>query len=110
MMEGPKNIDELTINFTLDGDLLTKELRKEVLTKGAWATVMYLYQDKNKKSGVFGPPKIRIQRYQKRNGIYQSKNKFNISSAMQAEKVVEVLQKWLKDPECSMSKDAEDSD
>ncbi|MEK7486627.1 MAG: hypothetical protein AABZ60_20080 [Planctomycetota bacterium] len=109
-MDGPKNIEELTINFSLEGDLVTKELKKEVLTKGAWATVMYLYQDKNKKTGVYGPPKIRIQRYQKRNGVYQSKNKFNISSALQAEKVVEILQKWLKDPVCPISKDADDSD
>lgn len=97
-MEGPKTVEELSINFTQDDKLVTKELKKEVLSKGAWATILYIYQDLNKAKGVYGPPKIRIQRYQKRNGVYLPKNKFNISSALQAQKVVEILQVWLKDP------------
>lgn len=97
-MEAPKSVEELSINFTLEGQLVTKELDKEILSKGAWSTVMYLYQDLNKKTGEYGPPKVRVQRYRKRKGAYNTENKFNISSAAQAEKMVGILQKWLKDP------------
>ena len=40
-----ETVDELTIDFEEDGVLKVKELDKYVLTKGAWATLMYLYQN-----------------------------------------------------------------
>ena len=43
---------EPTVEFTDEnGELIIKELAKEYLTKGAWQTVMFLYQDKNPKTG-----------------------------------------------------------
>jgi hypothetical protein len=36
-----------------------------------------------------------IRRYQKRNGEYQQKSKFNISSEKQAQEIIEALQGWL---------------
>jgi len=89
-------IEELTCEWKDDdGKLLTKQLDKVVLTKGAWATLVYLYQDINRASGEFGKPKIRIQRYQKRGGDYRPHSKFNVSSIAQAEKITEVFQKWI---------------
>ena len=41
----PATVDEITINYSEDGTLLTKELDKEVLTKGAWSTIVFRYQD-----------------------------------------------------------------
>ena len=89
-------IDELTINWTdeTDGKQKVKELKKEVLTRGSWSTVMYLYQDFNAKLDDFGPPKIRIQRYQKRSGQFLPQSKFNISNAKQAYQIIDVIQKW----------------
>jgi hypothetical protein len=43
-----------------------------------------------------GPDKFTIRRYQKRNGEYQPKSKFNISSKDQAVKVIAALEKWVK--------------
>ncbi len=88
-------VEEITINFSEeDGTLVCKEVEKEVLTKGAWATIMFKYQDLDKASGTFKAPKMSIRRYQKRNGEYKTKSKFNFSSVAQAQKVAEVLLKW----------------
>jgi hypothetical protein len=89
------NVDDISINYTEEGVLLVKELDKEVLTKGAWSTIMFKYQDWDRNKNIYGPEKFSIRRYQKRNGEYQQKSKFNISSAEQAGKIIEVLQKWV---------------
>lgn len=88
------NVDDITINYTEDGVQLVKELDKEILTKGAWSTIIFKYQDWDRNKNEYGPERFSIRRYQKRNGEYQQKSKFNISSAEQAGKVIEVLQKW----------------
>lgn len=88
-------VDEITINFSEeDGTQVCKEVEKEILTKGSWATIMFKYQDLDRTKGEFKAPKISIRRYQKRNGEYKTKSKFNISSIAQAQKVMEVLKKW----------------
>ena len=88
-------IDELTVNYTEDGVLVVKELDKEVLSKGAWSTVLYRYQDWDRRKEAYGPEKYTIRRYQKRNGEFIQKSKFNVSSRAQAEKIIEVLQAWI---------------
>lgn len=90
-----ETVDELTANYEEDGILKVKELDKYVLTKGAWATVMYLYQDFDRAKDDYGPKKVAIRRYQKRDGEYAYRSKFNISSIDQAKRVVEALQKWI---------------
>ncbi len=89
-------IDELTINWVdeASGIQKVKELKKAVLTRGAWTTIMYLYQDFDGKKQTFGEPKIRIQRYQKRNDTYLPKSKFNISSDRQAYQIVDQIKEW----------------
>ena len=89
--------EELTISYK-EGDLeLVKELDKQILTKGAWTTIIYRYQDWNNAREEYGPDKYTIRRYQKRNGEYQQKSKFNISSKAQAQKIVEALNRWIAD-------------
>ena len=91
-------VEELTVNYSEGDTQLVKELDKIVLTKGAWATLIYRYQDWDAQNGEFGPEKFSIRRYQKRNGEYVQKSKFNISSAEQARKIIEALQTWLDMP------------
>lgn len=91
-----ETVEELTVNFEEDGVLKVKELDKQVLTKGAWATVMFLYQDFDRRKEDYGPTKVGIRRYQKRDGVYTYRSKFNISSLDQAQKVVEALNKWIE--------------
>lgn len=90
-------VDELTVNYSEDGVQLVKELDKAVLTKGAWSTIIYRYQDWDRQKEVYGPDKFTIRRYQKRNDQYWQKSKFNISSKDQAQKLINVLQEWIKE-------------
>ncbi len=89
--------DDLTISYVEDGRELVKELDKEVLTRGAWATVIFRYQEMNKTTGEYGPDKYSIRRYQKREGQYVQKSKFNISSAAQAKQLVGILSRWTEE-------------
>lgn len=91
-----ETIDDLTIAFSENGIETTKELDKKVLTKGAWTTIMFKYQDWENAKNDFGPVKYSIRRYQKRNNQYWQKSKFNISSDEQAQKIVDILSDWLK--------------
>jgi hypothetical protein len=88
-------VEELTVNYSEDGTQLVKELDKIVLSKGAWATLIFRYQDWDAQGNQFGPDKFSIRRYQKRNGEYFQKSKFNISSVEQARKIIEALQGWI---------------
>ena len=92
-----ETIEELTVTWTEDGIDTVKELDKIVLTKGAWSTIIYRYQDYNRGKEEYGPDKYTIRRYQKRNGVYRQQSKFNISSKAQAESIIEALQTWIKD-------------
>ncbi|MES9855346.1 MAG: hypothetical protein ABW166_01905 [Sedimenticola sp.] len=90
-------VDELTINYSEDGVDVVKELDKVILTKGAWSTVMYRYQEWNRTKEEYSPDKYSIRRYQKRNGEFMPKSKFNISSEKQAKAIIDALQGWIKE-------------
>ena len=90
-------VDELTVTYEDGGIETIKELDKKVLSKGAWATIIYRYQDWNRSKEEYGPDKFTIRRYQKRDGEYQQKSKFNISSTAQAESIIAALQEWIKE-------------
>ena len=87
---------EPTVEYTDEetGELVIKELAKEYLSKGAWSTMMFLYQDRNAKTGEFGEPKVSIRRYQKQQGLFKQRSKFNISNKEQAKAIITVLKKW----------------
>ena len=91
-----ETIDDITIAYNENGVETTKELDKQVLSKGAWTTIMFKYQDWDNAKNDYGPVKYSIRRYQKRNNQYWQKSKFNISSEDQAKKIVEILNDWLK--------------
>ncbi len=88
-------IEDLTINYEEDGVLVVKETGKEILSKGAWTTILYRYQNLDKKTGEYGKEMFTIRRYQKRQGEYMMKSKFNISSTEQAKKIINTLESWV---------------
>lgn len=88
-------IDELTIAYSEDGFEKVKELDKQLLSKGAWTTIMFRYQEWNAKKDCYGPDKYSIRRFKKENDQYWLKSKFNISSADQANKIVSILNQWI---------------
>ena len=101
-----ETIGKITVNYEEDGLLKVKELAKEVLTRGAWTTILFKFQDWDAKNNVYGPIKYTIRRYQKKNDMYRQQSKFNISNNKQADQICAVLQKWIK--ESSDSNGAQD--
>lgn len=89
------DVDALTVKYEEDGVLVVKEVDKEILSKGAWATVIFRYRQWDAGKKEYGPDRFVIRRYRKKDGEYTSQGKFNISSAEQAKKIVAALQKWL---------------
>lgn len=90
-----ETVDDLGVSYFEDGVETVKQLDKVVLTKGAWATLMFRYQEWDQKKEAYGPDKYTIRRYQKKNGEYKQRSKFNISSVDQAQKIIEALQGWM---------------
>lgn len=86
--------DDLTVTYEEDGINVVDELDKRILSKGAWTTILFRYREWDRSKGVYGKDKYSIRRYQKRNGQYQQKSKFNISSPDQARQLVEALNDW----------------
>lgn len=89
------DVNDLSINYEEEGTLIVKELDKEILSKGAWTTILFRYQDLDRRSGEYGPDKYTIRRYQKQKGQFVPKSKFNISSKAQAQKIVDTLTQWI---------------
>jgi hypothetical protein len=92
-----ETVDDLTVNWEEGGELKVKELEKHVLTKGSWATLMFLFQEMDPKSKEYRAPKIGIRRYRKRGDKYVYQSKFNISSEKQAFEMVDVIKQWFAD-------------
>ena len=88
--------DDLTINYEEDGVLVVKVLDKEVLSRGAWATVLFKYVQWDRAKNDYGPERYSIRRYRKIDDEYRQQAKFTISSREQAQKIIEALQKWMK--------------
>jgi len=89
-----ENLEELTYDYEDEGVLVRKQLDKIVLTKGSWATLMFLYQELDKASGNFRAPKIAIVRFKKFKGAYRKQSSFNVSSEKQARQITEVFEQW----------------
>jgi len=87
--------EDLTIAYEEEGVLVVKELDKVILSKGAWATVLYRYRQWEKAKGDYGEDRYSIRRYRKMDDEYRQQNKFNISSRDQALKLIEALKKWV---------------
>ena len=90
-----QTIDDISIEYVEDGVTTVKQLDKEVLSKGAWTTILFKYQDWDGKKECYGPTRFTLRRYQKRNDQYHQKSKFNISSVEQAQKIIGVLSAWM---------------
>jgi hypothetical protein len=88
------NIDDISYDYEEDGLLVRKQVEKQVLSKGSWTTIMFLYQELDKKTEQWRAPKVAIVRYKKWNGNYRKQSGFNISSEKQARQIMASLDKW----------------
>jgi len=92
-------VEELSISQFDDGQEIVQEIDKVILSKGAWATILFRYREWNRTKEAYGEDKYGIRRYQKRNGEYRQQSKFNISNKTQARLISEGLQQWINDSE-----------
>ena len=51
-----ETLDELTYDYEDEGVLVRKEIDRAVLTKGSWATVMFLFQELDRQKNRFRAP------------------------------------------------------
>jgi hypothetical protein len=87
--------ETLTVEYEENGRILIRELDKAILSKGAWTTILFRYQELDAETDAYGPDKYTIRRYRKSGGEYRMQSKFNISSGDQARKIIETLSGWL---------------
>jgi hypothetical protein len=93
------DIDDITINYEEDGQLVVEELDKAILSRGAWTTIVFKYRQWEQSREDYGPERFSIRRYRKMNDEYRQQAKFNISSTDQARKLIEVLSGWIGEPQ-----------
>jgi len=93
-----ETIDDLTVNYEEDGVLLTKELDKVILSRGAWTTILFRFVQWDPKKDAYGPDRYAIRRYKKSNDAYRVQSKFAISSRDQAKKIIDALAGWIDLP------------
>ena len=89
-------IDDITIAYEEEGVEVIKESDKQILTRGAWSTIIFRYQQWEPAKEKYSEDKYTIRRYRKMNGEFRQQSKFNISNKEQAIKIIEALQVWTK--------------
>ncbi len=90
-----ENINDITVNYEEDGDLLVEELDKVILNRGAWSSILFRYRERNRQSGEWGAPKATLRRYQKYQGVFKKRDAINLSDAA-ATALVTTLSQWLE--------------
>jgi hypothetical protein len=88
-------VDDLTIAYQEGEITVVKELDKVILSKGAWVTILFRYQDWVPSKEAYSEEKYSIRRYKKSGDRYLQQSKFNISSREQAQKIVDALNQWI---------------
>ncbi|MDR1035127.1 MAG: hypothetical protein LBT40_00705 [Deltaproteobacteria bacterium] len=90
-----ETIDDITIAFEEEGEVVVEELDKVIIQKGVWAVILFRFQERNRKTGEFNAPKAALRRYQKFKGEYKKRDSVNISKDS-AQILLKVLGEWLE--------------
>src|SRR5438552_3976058 len=105
-----ETLEELTFDYEDEGTLVRKELDRAVLSKGSWATIMFLFQELDRAKGKFRAPKMAIVRFKKSKGSYRKQSSFNISNEKQARQIAEVFEQWYPKMTAAMAASAAETD
>ena len=89
-----ETLEDLTYDYEDEGVLVRKQIDRAILSKGSWATVMFLFQELDRAKGKFRSPKMAIVRFKKAKGSYRKQSSFNISNEKQARQITEVFEGW----------------
>jgi|SRR5450432_1326369 len=87
-------LDELTYDREDDGVLVRKQLERVILERGAWATVLFVYQELDRDTGAFHAPRMTIVRFKKWRGAFRKHASFSIEGAQQARQLAVVFERW----------------
>jgi len=88
------DLDELTYDLDEDGALVRRQLERVVLTRGAWSTVLFLYEELDRRTGAFRPPRAAVVRFQKVRGGYRKHSAFVVGSADEMGVLLSTLGRW----------------
>lgn len=102
-----ETIDELSYDYEDEGRLVRREVDREVLSKGAWSTIMFKFQELDRQKGEWRAAKVAIVRYKKSGGVYRKQSSFNISSEKQARAIVATIDKWFPEGGSEASEESE---
>ena len=92
-----ETLEELTYDYEEDGTLVRKEIDRVVLTKGGWATMMFLFQELDLERDAWQPAKVAIVRFQKVRGLWKKHAAWNLAGADEAHAVAAQLGAWFTD-------------
>jgi hypothetical protein len=103
-----ETLEELTYDHEEDGVLVRKQLDRVILTQGAWATVMFLFQERDRESDTFRAPKLAVVRFKKLRGAYRKHLAFTLVNDEQARRLSETLAAWL--PRMTTQQETDETD
>lgn len=89
------DIDDITIEYEEDGELVVEQLDKLILNRGQWTTILFLYRERERASGEFGPAKAGLRRYQKYQGVFKKRDAINLTEKT-TPLLIAKLQEWFK--------------
>ena len=99
----PETVEDLTI--TREGDdrmAPRKQLKKHVITSGAWATLIYKFEElKRSKKGDTWGEKYSLVRYRKLKGSYRFQKEFTISNTEHVRVLRDTFTEWLAEEDAA---------
>jgi hypothetical protein len=91
-----ETLDELSYDVEEDGVLVRRQVDRVVVARGAWATVMFLYEELDRATGAFRAPKIAVARFKKLRGAYRRHSVFTLASIAEARALTDVFERWFE--------------
>lgn len=83
--------EKLDYNFKLNNRLVRKTLAKRLVCNTNFITFLFVFSEYKSRTGEWGQPKIRIQKYIKRLNTYREHSGITISSSPMAEALHDAL-------------------
>jgi len=92
------DINKITFTYRDEnGRVVKSQTDKEILTRGAWSTILFKYKEVEPLTDDFGDEKAVIARYRKRGGAWKLTKAFRVTNAKMARKIARVFTEWFFD-------------